>query len=158
VNRHIDQFVDLNRPLPFGDAEFETVLLTDVLEHIAEPARLLGEIARVMKPGGKLVASVPFLYPLHEEPYDYYRYTSHKLKQFCTSKGLEPIIVEPYGGALEVILDIIAKHLYRHPLLSAMHLWLSRRLVRVRFLQALSADTQAQFPIGYSLIAQKSGR
>jgi SAM-dependent methyltransferase len=61
-----DRTVDLSGPLPFEPASFDTVLLSDVLEHIAEPEALMAEIARVLAPKGSLILTVPFLYHVHE--------------------------------------------------------------------------------------------
>src|SRR5579871_1038724 len=85
---HLDALADLNHSIPLPDNSFDTILLTDVLEHIAEPQILLREIARVMKPGGCLIAGVPFLYWLHETPNDYYRYTEFALRRLCERSGL----------------------------------------------------------------------
>ena len=72
---HLDAECDLTQDLPFADASFDSILLSDVLEHIPTPERLWREMARLLKPGGKVLLNVPFFYWLHEEPYDYYRYT-----------------------------------------------------------------------------------
>jgi SAM-dependent methyltransferase len=107
--RHIDQACDLNEPLPLSDSCFDTVLLTDVLEHIANPGALVNEIGRILTPGGKLIGSVPFTYRLHEEPYDYYRYTRHALRRLAQQSGLEVCVLEPYGQGLDVIFDSLGK-------------------------------------------------
>lgn len=153
--KHVDQFVDLNGPLPFNDSAFDTVLATDLLEHIAKPDALFGEMGRVLRPGGKIIVGVPFLYPIHEEPHDYHRYTEFKLQQLCDDTGLCDVGIEPYGGALEVILDILGKHLYRHRRLSRIHLVTSRLLRKLKPLTAISEDTQRQFPLGYCMVARK---
>lgn len=61
------------------DAAYDTVLCSEVLEHVGEPEAAVAEMARVLRPGGTLILSVPFLARLHEEPHDYYRYTEHGL-------------------------------------------------------------------------------
>ena len=154
-SQHVDQFVDLNRPLPFEGAQFDTILSTDVLEHIGRPDVLWREIARLLRPGGKIILTVPFLYSIHEEPHDYFRYTAYKLRQFCDDNNLQVIELEPYGGALEVILDIVGKHLYRHRMLSRLHLAASRMLLKIKPLKAISDDTMKIFPLGYCLVAEK---
>ena len=88
VNPYLDQMVDLTGALPFERGSFDTVLLTDVLEHIPEPTNLICEIARILRPGGKLILGVPFFYWLHEVPHDYYRYTEFALRRFCELSGL----------------------------------------------------------------------
>jgi SAM-dependent methyltransferase len=151
----IDYFVDLNGPLPLATGEIDTILLTSVLEHVAKPETLWQEISRVLRRGGKVIVTSPFLYPLHEEPHDYNRFTAHKLRQFCEEAGLSVIELEPSGGALEVILDIIAKHLHRHSLLARVHLALSGLLLRFKPLKAISDDTRRAFPLCYILVAEK---
>ena len=72
---------------------------------------------------GKLILSVPFLYGVHEAPHDYHRWTAFKLRAFCEANGLKVLELQPYGGGLEVVLDIVGKHLDLHPILSAVHLF-----------------------------------
>lgn len=84
--------------MPFEDASFDTVLNVQVLEHTSRPAELLRDMARVLKPGGLLIISVPFSFRLHEEPHDYFRYSPHGLRELCARAGLELVSVEPLGG------------------------------------------------------------
>lgn len=70
---------DFNERLPFKDETLDAILLSNVLEHIAEPAILISECHRVLKDGGVLIGAVPFMHPLHQTPYDFYRYTSYAL-------------------------------------------------------------------------------
>lgn len=66
--------------LPFEDSSFSVVLCLSVLEHLTEPAKGIQEIRRVLKPGGQAVISVPFIFPIHEAPDDYWRFTKYGLK------------------------------------------------------------------------------
>lgn len=67
--------------LPFPNASFDTVLCTQVLEHIRGIDALWQEITRVLRPGGHLVLTVPFLFHLHGEPHDYRRFTKFGLQE-----------------------------------------------------------------------------
>jgi SAM-dependent methyltransferase len=62
------------RIMPFSDASMDVVLITQVLEHIPDPIAVIGEIRRVLKPGGTLLLSVPSIFPQHGSPGDYWRY------------------------------------------------------------------------------------
>jgi SAM-dependent methyltransferase len=70
VNTFLDIATSLDKELPFPDASYDTVLLTDVLEHLPEPVFSMPQIARVLRRKGKAIISVPFFYWLHEVPYD----------------------------------------------------------------------------------------
>ena len=155
-NRHIDQFVDLNSVLPIGDEEFDTVLSTDVLEHIARADCAWSEMSRVLRRGGKLLLATPFLYWLHEEPHDYHRFSAHKLRLFCADYRLEIVELNAYGGAPEVILDIVCKlAMYRGPRLAATCVRASQWLLRRARVQQISVRTRNLFPLGYCLVARK---
>jgi SAM-dependent methyltransferase len=100
--------------LPFATASFDTVLATEVLEHVPAPEVMLGEIARILRPGGTLILSVPFHEPLHELPYDYYRYTEVALDYLLGAQGLRVREVHRRGGAVLVATYLLSSFLYRH--------------------------------------------
>ncbi len=155
-NIYLDHTANINDGIPLNDALFDTVLMTDVLEHISNPKLVMSEIARVLKPKGKLILTVPFFYWLHETPYDFFRYTEFSLKMFCENNKLDIILLDTYGGALEVILDIIAKQIVGSPILSSLHFKLSKSLVRSQIGSKLSDKTSKKFPLGYCLVAEKA--
>jgi SAM-dependent methyltransferase len=64
----------------FGDGCFDAVFLLEVLEHVVEPDRALAAVHRVLRAGGLLVISTPFVFEIHEAPHDYYRFTEHGLR------------------------------------------------------------------------------
>jgi SAM-dependent methyltransferase len=66
--------------MPFSNASMDVVLITQVLEHVAEPIAVIGEIRRVIKPGGTLLLSVPSIFPQHGSPGDYWRYMPQGLQ------------------------------------------------------------------------------
>lgn len=66
--------------LPFEDEAFEQILCAAVLEHLHTPTRAVAEMARVLKPEGRVVLSIPFLFPVHEAPIDFQRFTEFGLK------------------------------------------------------------------------------
>lgn len=74
---------------PFEDASFDAVLCSQVLEHVFTPEAFVAEIARVLKPGGELLLTVPFLWGEHEQPWDAMRYTSHGLRTLLERHGFE---------------------------------------------------------------------
>lgn len=67
--------------LPFDDESFDNIVCFEVLEHVFNFDQLVKEMHRVLRPGGKLLITVPFAFPEHETPYDFFRYTSFGLKK-----------------------------------------------------------------------------
>lgn len=99
MHAHVADIVaDLNRPLPFADAAVDTVTCLSVLEHLREPATLLAEAARVLRPGGHLVLQVPFMWHVHEAPHDYFRYTGYGLEYLLQRAGFDAIEIVPTTG------------------------------------------------------------
>jgi len=153
---HVDREVDLNQDLPLPDESFDTVLLADVLEHIKAPQRLLGEIARVLAPSGKLLLMVPFFYQVHEPPHDYFRYTRFGLEQLCAQAGLTVVELRPYGGYPDVLLDLFNKGLAKLPPLCHLFLAATSFSVRNPLIASWRHRTAERFPLGYCVVATKT--
>lgn len=156
---HLDCEADLAQPLPFDDAVFDTVVLSDVLEHLPDPQALWHEIARLLAPGGRLLMNVPFLYGVHEAPHDYGRYTEFALRRFAREAGLEVVLLETVGGSLHVLADLLAKHLAHLPLAGPPLASAVQGLValadRTPLGRRIARRTGTRFPLGYFLVAAK---
>jgi len=84
--------------IPFGDSHFDGLMLTEVLEHLADCRPLLREVARVLKFEGKLLITVPFFWPLHETPYDFNRPTPFLVEKILKDAGFEIMALKATGG------------------------------------------------------------
>ena len=89
--------------IPFPDAAFDTVLCTEVLEHSPEPALLIAEIERVLEPGGKLIATVPFSARVHYAPYDYHRFSKYALAGMF--RAFTDVRIDERGNDIAVIAN-----------------------------------------------------
>lgn len=74
--------------IPFERASFDFVVATQVFEHLARPELALQEVVRVLRPGGRLIVTVPGVWPTHEAPHDYWRFTRHGLQSFIEGQAL----------------------------------------------------------------------
>lgn len=95
--------------LPFIDQAFDLVFCTEVMEHVAEPKRMLQEIHRVLKPGGYLILTTPFLVPVHEAPYDFYRYTPYGLQHLMKQASFCIVSQETFAEAFGVLLSLLVQ-------------------------------------------------
>lgn len=75
------------RTIPYQDAEFDCVLCTEVLEHAEDPVGLTQEMFRVLRPGGEALVSVPFMWGIHEAPYDFRRYSPEGIRVLLEEAG-----------------------------------------------------------------------
>jgi SAM-dependent methyltransferase len=81
-------FADASQ-LPFRGAQFDAVICLEVIEHVPAPFQVFSEISRVLKTGGEAWISMPFLYPLHDAPFDFQRFTEFGLTHATKKVGLE---------------------------------------------------------------------
>ena len=156
---HIDLSCDLSQPLPFEGDCFDTIILSDVLEHIPEPERLWCEMTRVLAPQGKIIMNVPFYYSVHAHPHDYYRYTNFALERFVAINALRLVLIVPLGGIVEIIADLFAKAWSKVPLIGPPLAMLTQFVVGGFHRTPLGARTarvsSRHFPLGYFMIAQR---
>jgi SAM-dependent methyltransferase len=144
--------------LPMGDGSFDAVLNTQVLEHVADPPRVAAELFRVLAPGGRLFMTVPLVWPLHEEPYDFWRFTSHGLRRTLEGAGFRMERLEQRGGYFNALATLLAGAPYwtgptaRHePLRRALAMALRLCAPLVRRLDRL--DGQRTLTLGYACVA-----
>lgn len=158
-NQYLDKECDLTKELPFSDGEFDTIILSDVLEHIPNPEDLWRDMSRILAPEGKLILNVPFFYWLHEQPHDFYRYTEFALKRFAQISELNLVLVEPIGGPLEVLADLSAKQAKYIPLVGGIAGSLAQAtaimLSNTFFGRKIFEKIGRKFPFGYFLVAEK---
>lgn len=98
--------------LPFKEGSFDSVLCTQVLEHVSNPFTTMSEIHRVLRVGGYAVLTMPALWPLHEEPYDFFRYTKYGLEELARISNLQVVEIRERGGAFTAIAQLIGAVLY----------------------------------------------
>jgi len=97
--------------LPFVADCFDAVVCTEVLEHVPEPRRVLSEAHRILRPGGRLLLTVPFLYPIHAYPYDYGRYTDSYWQTALRAAGFRNVQLERQGLYFAVMLNFVKQYL-----------------------------------------------
>lgn len=145
--------------LPLEDCSFDVVLNTQVLEHVSDPPAVLGELHRLLVPGGELWLTVPLVWELHEEPHDYFRYTGHGMRLLLERAGFGSIEIQPLSGYFTTLAQVLRQ--------CGSCTGLDRRGVAARAACALLAraaptlarldgfDTRRALPLGYSCRARR---
>lgn len=142
------------------DGVYDSAICIEVLEHVPEPAKAVATIARILKPGGTVVITVPHLSRLHDVPHDYYRYTEYGLRYLLAQAGLEVVSLQAKGGLLTFLAHQLSTVLLAvawsiGPLKGAI-------LALNRWMLALGAfyldrvlGIDRTFPQGYIVVARK---
>lgn len=111
-NKHAEHHYD-GKTFPFKDGEIDSVLTSQVLEHVFNPDEFLSEINRVMKERGILLLTVPFVWDEHEQPFDYARYSSYGLRHLLESHGFDIIEHGKSMDYVRVIFQMINAYIYK---------------------------------------------
>ena len=148
--------------LPFAGETFDTVLCTEVLEHVQDAERAASELFRVTRSGGTVLVTVPYLYPTHEAPYDMRRFTHFGLRDLMERHGFDVLDVEAKGGAGRllahyVVLFLVAAlgPLTRFKPLRALLAFPQEAFLRVRRTPRTVRGTATRISLGYMLVARR---
>lgn len=102
--------------IPFPDGYFDVVLATEVFEHILDLGHALHEIRRVLRPGGIIFFTMPFVWPLHEVPHDEYRYTPFALDKIFKQAAFSDVTIRPTGGWNAALAQMLGLWVRRKPM------------------------------------------
>jgi SAM-dependent methyltransferase len=145
----LDAVADLSS-LPFGRDLFDGAVNIVTLEHVCEPAAVMKELARVLRPGGSLLLVTPLEWEEHQQPHDYFRYTRYGVTYLVESAGLRVEKLEPVGG----MFRLLARRMLGAAMLAPVLLPLFAPVALVLpLLDGL--DHGRQFTLGHICVARK---
>ncbi|MDO8664909.1 MAG: class I SAM-dependent methyltransferase [Candidatus Liptonbacteria bacterium] len=161
----IDIVADITESIPLKDAVCDIVILSNTLEHLKDPMATLRECHRILKRGGLLVGTVPFLMQTHQEPYDFHRYTNFMLEYMLVQNGFFDVEVKPLGNTFNVWQTMTEKFL-THFIDSSKNPFfvffarVTRKIIIRSFIKLFrpflrQARTSYRFTEGYGFFAQK---
>lgn len=133
VGKGVDVVGDAHN-LPFENEKFDVVLCTEVLEHLHSPHIAASEMKRVLKMGGLLILSTRFIFPIHDAPDDFYRYTKYGLK-YLFKDGWEILELKEETGTKDAMAVLLQRLGYQTKLkcniFSKMALFLLAKIICV---------------------------
>lgn len=142
---------DFEKEFPLADASYNNILLMNVYEHIFSSKAILSEAYRVLGSGGTLVGVVPFLYPVHGVPDDFWRPTASSINRSLYDAGFSSVTVTETGcGKQTVVAALLARGLRLKPA-TLIWYWIAHAIDS-------TGDQSARktFPLGYSFVAKKT--
>ena len=140
--KDIDYNMDIHKT-NIANNSFDTIIATEVFEHLYNPFQACNEIHRILKPKGYLIASTRFIYHYHGEPNDYFRFTEFGLKRMF--KNYKSIKIIPLGNRLMSILDIIStKNTFFKVIFRPINILINTRKIH-----------KTKAPLGFIVVAQK---
>ncbi len=152
--RRLDAIADL-ASLPLAANSFDGAVNIVTLEHVQRPAAVLAELARVLRPGGRLLLVTPLEWEEHQQPHDYFRYTRYGVAHLLAGAGLEVERLDAAGG----FFRLLARRLLNMPqFFPPLVAWLVLALVAVPALLLPlldSFDRRRAFTLGHICIARK---
>jgi len=147
--------------IPVGDSSLDAVVLTQVLEHVPEPQRVLRELHRITKPNGWLFMTTPLVWELHELPYDFYRYTEFALHHLLDAAGYADIEIAAKNDCFTTLAQLSENLSWLlgnagsgNPGLDAATQTLRRHADEL--VQYSALDSQGLLPLGYTVSARRA--
>lgn len=148
--RGLIEFVSSATRLPVPNASFDSILCTEVLEHVPDPLATLREFHRVLRPGGRVLLSTPMYWPPHELPFDFYRYPEHGLRWLISQAGFQIEALFPRGGVWafwgQVTLHVMSQY---------FRFGIQRRVWNRALLKLDAWRCNPQITLGWTVLAQK---
>jgi SAM-dependent methyltransferase len=147
----LDIELDVNRQAPLPNESVDTILSTQVLEHVSDFQSYLADCARLLRPSGRLIISVPMQWRHHEVPYDYWRFTKYGLIRSLESAGFGIVDLRPCGGVYSLLGQIFLSHFstrrksspFVNRIINRLALWLDKKMM------------DAEDTLGWMCIAEK---
>jgi len=117
----IDVYYD-GKTIPFLDNHFDSIFSSEVFEHLFNLEEILAELYRVIKPGGHMLITLPFVWDEHEIPFDFARYTSFGIEHLLKKSGFEIIAMEKTTNYVETVFQMWNAYVIQHVLPSHRYL------------------------------------
>ena len=91
---HVDIIADVHNLSMIQNATYDVILCAEVLEHLHTPAKAIAEMRRILRPNGMIILTTRFIFPLHDVPHDYYRYTKYGLRHLMQDFTIIELVEE----------------------------------------------------------------
>ena len=143
-------FVSSAVALPIKECSFDSILCTEVLEHVPNPHATWREFHRVLRPGGRVLLATPMWWPSHEQPFDFYRYPEHGLRYLAEQNGFQVLELMPRGGVWALWGQVTLQAMPQYFRFEWQRVWWNRTLLALDRWR-----NNAQLTLGWTMLAEK---
>lgn len=150
-----DLLIDLEKKFPIDGERYDAITCINVLEHIFDYNNLLSESHRVLKSGGLIVISTPFIFQRHPCPNDYWRYTKECLQKILENNGFGEIAIKEIGRGVFTATGQVRQGIYKINCLKFFSIYLNLLLDKILWLIFKKDFLLKNYPIGYLTVAKK---
>lgn len=112
LSKNADYFYD-GENFPFSDGAFDSLVANEVFEHVFNPSKFLEEAARVLKPNGLVLMTIPFVWDEHEQPYDFARYSSFGIRALLEQHGFSVLEQRKSMDDIRVIFQLLNGYIFK---------------------------------------------
>ncbi len=145
------------------DNSVDSIISTQVLEHVKNPQKAVSEFYRVLKSGGYCLVTVPQLNELHEEPRDYFRFTKYGLEEIFSNAGFKIILIDQRGGFWSADMQMQIRYVIDLFRLNKIRIlrWILQPFILLNGILAILFDffdrshASSKHAIGWLIIVQK---
>ncbi len=161
---HILDFVCSLDSIPKKASSYDVVLLTEVLEHVEYPQKVIDELHRILKKGGKLILTTPQEWMVHQKPHNYYYFTLYGLHSLLKNAGFKTWSIKQQGGFFWVLGDLLKFNSLAEQYMANKLLYWLWKVLEFPFTQLLAPfilfhldgiDKKKDWTMGYNVIATK---
>ncbi len=146
--------------IPVNNESFDTILSTQVLEHVSDPQKMMNEIYRVLKKDGHAILTMPLFWCLHEDPEDYFRFTKYALKKLAKTAKMDIVYIRDRGNWAITIGQLIS--IFLEPTGNRYFLKYPKRLIQTSVMYIFYLLSKlyifkknSQAPLGYCIVLVK---
>lgn len=157
----LDFICDIQDMQPIDDGLFDSAGCFDVLEHVPDTEAACREMGRILKSGGYLIVTTPFLARLHEQPHDYFRFSEYGLEHVFEKQGFVSVRIQPYGGLFSFlghqVSTLLVCSTWHIPVLRSVVFQLNRWIItRSCYFLDKAFRTHKVAPCGYVSVFEKA--
>ena len=148
---------DLNNDIPLDKESVDSIIMTNILEHLQD-TKVIKESFRILKKGGNLYITVPFLLDVHQIPYDYHRYTYLYLTILLQREGFKIEVLKPSGdfGTFQTLVEHYYRFLIDKGSLNTKLLWQFQKIINFLLRKFVAVNFRKDFTGGYMIHARKT--